>query len=360
MPAPWRWAVRSATAIVTPTVTAYVGGAGKTIAAQELQVLASRILPVTGNSADASASGSSGGLIGVVGTVSVAQSNGTVQAYASPNSTLNISGTAVIRASVDSTQRSVADGNAYGLVAVGGNSATASSSTVIDAYLAEGVRATGGAFSIQTGGTEYNLADASAGSGGVIAGSAALALTISTTTSTASIKAGADVDVASLRVVADHTAKFNALADSTSAALLGASGALASNTVDSKVNVAMADADISAKDIDLQANNRILKDWITGRYNATSGSGGALDLPAVASISTISNTTSINVADGALLEVIASTGGDNGKLSLSTLNDVTARDRTKLDSGGAISVARAESKILTTSTVARSLSAMRT
>jgi hypothetical protein len=232
----------SAMAESSPVIEAFVGH-GASVTATDLDITASRKVPGSGVSANASASGSSGGLlIGANATVSRASGNGSAAAYADTDSILDISGSATIAADFDSVQRSTANGKAFGIVAVGGNYAMADSSSTVSAYLADGVTATGGAFSISAGGTEDNRASAISGTGGVVSVSASEAYTTSSNTTLASVgaKNGGGIDVDSLSISADHEALFNASADSSSGGVIDAPGAKIQNTVNTDVRRASA------------------------------------------------------------------------------------------------------------------------
>ncbi len=88
----------------------------------------------------------------------------------------------------------------------------------------------------------------------------------------------------------------------------------------------------------------MLKDWLPD-WNLVSASGGLSSHPAGSSKSVIENQTRVAVGDGATVIVTRRDDGSGGDLNLSAHNDVTARDKAKLDTGGALATALAESKI---------------
>ncbi|HUU83030.1 MAG TPA: hypothetical protein VM243_05950, partial [Phycisphaerae bacterium] len=337
--------VSEANSTVAPNVTACAGGDNTTITAGTLSVIAASS-PVAGYSAQSRATGSSGGLIGVSATKSKAHSGGTVTAYVGQNSTLNVTGTAKIFAETSSKQNAVADGFSAGLVAAGANKATASSNSITKAFLGSGVTVTGGALEISATGTDDNLANSESGSGAIVSGAAASAKTQSTSITTAYVEDGpsaATIRVNDLTITADHTSKFDSKANSVNAALVGVSGAYADNSVNSTVEVNLgAQNDVEAENIVVEAINKTEKP--ESGYAVQSGSGGVIDAPAAESNTTINHSTSVMVGADAKLRLV----GDPeqpGKFELTALNDVEAHDKAKLDSGGAIAIAKAASVI---------------
>ena len=348
--------VSSATATVSPTVNAYVGGANKTITAGSLTVTASHELPTTGYSAKAMATGSSGGLIGVNATVGNAVNEAKINAYVSDNSTLAISGAASIQATLNSSQYSITNGKAFGILAVGGNSSNASSDSSISAYLADGVKATGGTFTIRAGGTENNLAQAISGSGGVVSVSASEANTDSKNSTLAAVGYGTgtfatSINVNILNITADHTAIFNGAADSSSGGVIDASGATIENIVNTTVDAKIGkNAVVVTRDLEVEADNRIRKDWMSD-YNLISASGGVGAFPAGESRTDIIDNTNVVVGDGASVTVNGNSSAP-GDFKLTAYNDITAKDRAKIDSGGAIATALTDSRIYNDTNVA--------
>ena len=191
-------------------------------------------------------------------------------------------------------------------MAAGGNKSMASSNSTVTAALDDGVKATGGAFTIQAGGTEYNLAQAISGSGGFVSVSASEAKTDSTNTTLATVGSGdaaRNINVARLTIIADHTARFNGSADSSSGGVVDAPGANIENKVSTIVDAIIGkNAVIATQDLEVAANNRIRKDWMSD-YNLIAASGGVRAFPAGASKTYIADTTQILVNDGASIMV---------------------------------------------------------
>jgi hypothetical protein len=207
----------------------------------------------------------------------------------------------------------------------------------------------GGSFELFAGGTDDNYADATAGAGGVVGVAGASAKTRNTSHTTAEIKdnlavaAASDVDL--LDISADHLARYNAKVDATGAGAVGISAARADNEVNAWVNANVGDnVVITANDISIEALNRSEKASLgSDVFNASAGAGGALAGAASRSESDIWNDTGLSIGDGVQLTVAGDPFSPDGNLSLTAANDVFARDKAKLDSGGAIALAKAES-----------------
>ena len=337
-----------ALATALPVINASIGS-GTTIAAGGVYVDAAQRTPVSGDSAHANATGASGGLlVGANATVAKAQNNGQVQASIGDNSTLTVSGTMAVRADNDTRQRADAAGLSFGFLALGANLAEANTNTLTRASVGNNVKLTGGTLSVSATGEDDNRADALAGSGGVISGLASKASTSSTSQAYAQTGSGSQtraIDVDTLTVNATHTTRFNSSVNSTNASLVGASGASASNVSNSRAEARIGDNGyVLADNVLMQAGNTVVKDWL-GKWNVDSGSGGLLDLPAATSTTSIVNNALVGIGNDATVKYAVETPGATGFFRLDAWNDVTARDKVKLDSGGAISVPSAQSKI---------------
>lgn len=336
-----------ANASASPIVSASLG-AGTAIEADNISVDAAQRTPGSGHSVHANATGASGGLlVGANATVATATNNGQVSASVGSNSTLIASGTVHVAASNQSRQRAEAEGLSFGLLALGANVSKANSNTLTQATLGDGVKVDAGALALIAGGQDDNLAYALAGSGGAVSGLASEASTSNVSQTHARTGSGTDtraIDVGTAFIEASHTALFNSRVDSTNASLVGASGAEARNTVNSLSEAHIgAGGYVLADTLVLRAHNQSLKPWLSD-WNVKSGSGGLLDLPAATSTTTIVNNALARVGTGAYVE---QTGDRNnpGAFRLDASNEVVARDKVKLDSGGAISVPSASSRI---------------
>ncbi len=202
------------------------------------------------------------------------------------------------------------------------------------------------------------------GSGGLITGVSSIAET-DTQGSTRITFGGRDdalqLKVGDLSLFATRNNNVNSRVDATAASLVGASGASAKNTVQSNAEVNIREgASINAEQATLLAKNTLIKDWWSGsnadnaRENAKSASGGAIDAPAASSDTNATLTARVNIAQAnastptAIITQQSGTDAQSHGIDIRALNDVTARDKTVLNSGGAVSVADASSKLVTT------------
>ena len=329
------------------TVSASVG-TGSDIGADNIAVRARTL----GATVDSYAAGASGGLVGINGADSQAEFSGSTSAIIGGNSTLT--GNTELSASSTTTQTADATGVSVGFIAGGAVLSEATSSATTTATLGNNVSASGGNLVVSATGTDTNTASAVAGSGGVVSGVASKATTRNTSVTTASVGSGdathiLDVDV--MQVNASHQANFNGKVDSVNASLVGASGASAVHSVNATVAATVANnARINANDFSLRADNKVRKDWLgagTGDaadWNVRSGSGGLIDAPAGSSVSNITQVTNASLGDSAQVNIQATSGTET--FNMDAYNEVVAHDKVKLDSGGAIAVAKAVSKVL--------------
>ncbi|HXF65357.1 MAG TPA: hypothetical protein VNK67_01485 [Burkholderiales bacterium] len=351
-----------AEAKAAPQVTASLG-ASTTVAADNLLVWAKQLVPGGTHSAHASATGAAGGLlVGANATSATAENSGQVRTLVGESATLAITGSATVSAGNDTSQLAEVSGVSAGIVALGANFAQARSNTLAHAVVGDEVSASGGLLAVQASGKDVNIAEAVAGSGGVVSGAAASAATSSASSTLARTGAGTDtrqIAVGTLDVRAAHTTQFNGSVDSLNASLVGASGAAAEHGVDSTVYAGVgAGGRVAANNVFITAENKSHKFWLgagsiaqdaatnpdDAPANVNSGSGGLFDLPAGSSKTHITQLTTAAVGENAKVHVLMP-GFGSGLFNLDAYNEVIARDKAKLDSGGAVAVAKAVSHI---------------
>ena len=339
-----------AKAKATTTIEASIGSSN-TINAGGLTVTAQQLRSGSSESTKSTAFAASGGLLfGGSATTSDADAIVTITSIVGSNSTLNLGlGTATVKASVDSKQYSKASGINAGIVAAGFNDASATSDNLIKAYLGSGVKVTAATLDVNSGGTDDNFAKSIAGSGGVFSGAASVANTSTKSTTKAYIESSStarNIAVTNLKLTADHTSTFNSSVDSTNASVVGASGAYAHNKVDkSVVYVGIGDGvNIAANSVDINANNRVRKLAVSG-FNVVSASGGLFDAAATHSDTVVNLDTDVAIGNNAKIEASTVSLNTKGHMAINALNDVELYDAAKMDSGGAIALAKAESFI---------------
>lgn len=218
---------------------------------------------------------------------------------------------------------------------------------------AEGLQFATARLVVDANGVDRNFAHAVSGSGGVLAGAAATANT-RTDSSTRAVLQGAAgmLRAGAVRVAARHTSEFDGKADSVQAAVLGASGAVSRHSVDVGVDAEIGTgARVETFDLVVDAQGRVIKDGVGGGYNTQAASGGVAAGAASGSYSDIRQMTRALVGANARLDVVGDVRSP-GRLDVVAFNDIYARDRAKLDTGGAITIARAESMVKVTDSTA--------
>jgi filamentous hemagglutinin family protein len=363
----------AAVATADPTITARVGNllpgaTGVSITADNVFVTASQLVPtfttismlgqtlgLAGATAQGRAIGAAGGILaGVNATYGEANNWGDVAASIGRSATLRVSGETRIGTDNDTRQHADVAGVNAGILAVGANIGKARSATTSRATLGDNADLLGGTLTVTADGTDFNTGKSQAGSGGVLSGNASSIDTVTTNTTAALIGSGTDartIDVGAVRLAATHEARFNGEVDSINAALVGVSGASAEHQVTANVDAGIAaGARIGARSYDIDAVNRVRKDWLgannpdTAEWNIKSGSGGVIDAPAGKSISQVRLNTGVTIGAGAQLVVDEPlAGAADGVMRIDALNDIVARDKVRLDSGGLIAVAKATS-----------------
>ncbi len=330
------------------TDTKVLIGSGGKIAAENLQVEA--IVGLRGGAPTARSfaeSASIGSLLGASATNSRAKADSTVAVEV--NSPLNISENAQILASNYTSQSASTSGASGGFVGAGAHNANADAVSATTAMLrGEASTTIGGLLSINATGKDDVYADAVAGSGGVVSGAAAVADT--STLSNTNAKIEGSVVAHSMSIGASHHTNFDGQVSSVNAAVLGASGALTRHEINSVVKAIIDDAaEITTQDLMVVAENTVEKKPLSSGYNANAGAGGLLQGAAAQSISTIDSTANVVIGNNSQINVIGDRY-DPGRTDFRAANNIFASDKARLDTGGAISVARAESKILSTNT----------
>lgn len=312
--------------------------------------------------------GSSGALVGLSATDAQASNTSSANVLAS-GSALRASGQIRAASLVNSAQHAEAWGLAVGIVAVGSNTSLAKSTTVSQAILRDMISVTGGDLRILANGSDNNWADATSGSGGLIAGAAASARTVATNTTRALVETTAQAGQFTLQgsgevqVLADHATIFGGKVDSIQASIVGASGATVSHSVDSTVEARLSDRTrVRAASLAVQAMSAARNFFLgeaafnlrsggpgnfngdTAGWNVNSGSGGLINLPAGSSAVTVNH--SANALIGSNADILLVPAASNlGKLTLEAYTETVVHQKGKLDSGGAIALADSDIRI---------------
>ncbi|MGH8055241.1 MAG: leukotoxin LktA family filamentous adhesin [Stenotrophomonas sp.] len=247
-----------------------------------------------------------------------------------------------VKATNNSHQNAHATGiSVAGLLAAGVVKAKATSDSTTDLRIGDSTMLFAGDVVLGASGTDENTAKAKAGSGGLLAGNAALASTQSRSGTLLLIGENAVMDVSRLEARAAHDARYGGSADSTSAGVLNASGADVSNVAASDVHIQIGqDARlISAGSTTLRTDNNY--NSTLGSALAVSAAGGGVLTGSAAGVTTeLTGSSMIDVDRGALLRTGHQPGeGDTGVLDVVAGTRANTDDRAGLTTGGAINVA---------------------
>ncbi len=327
------------------------------IAGASFDLVAKRAVKGGAPTAQAHALGAAGGLLlGANGSVATAGSSGETVAAVGIGSTITTAGMTAVKAENASLQSASSFGVTTGLLSLGANFSHASSDSLTQASLGDNVAVSGGGLQVSATGNDSNYSFAKAGAGGLLSVPYSAAYTNNTSRTYATTGSGdamRKIDVGSFYLGATQTTSFNSWIDSTSASLVGVSGALARNTVNADTQALLGTAaHVEAGEVTMQAGNAINKDspganipgagYNTPGWNVVSSSGGLADVPAAESATTIVADALLQVGAGAHLEQNGPTGG----IRLDAWNNLVVTDKVKMASGGAVSAASAKSSVM--------------
>ncbi|MCA9135478.1 MAG: right-handed parallel beta-helix repeat-containing protein, partial [Planctomycetales bacterium] len=177
-------------------------------------------------------------------------------------------------------------------------------------------------------------ADTTAGAGGLITGTGAVATLSTDLAVVARIGGGADIDVKTLIVNPDHEQDVDGRADSVTIGLAAGTGAAVDHTVTSKsvIDVQPGATQIDAESVSMFARNFARKAQFSRSVrNATVSGLSVTGLGSSYSLGTASNPfeSSVNVGSGVVMTV---QGQDNGLFNVATLTDFDLFDSVKATS----------------------------
>lgn len=303
-----------------------------------------------GKTAESDATAGAGGLL--LGA-SASESNATVRtdtvADVGANNIIDVNGEFKVDAHSDTYADADVTGINVGLLAGGSNTAKAKTDTETYASVGDNPTVTAHSVKVKADGNDTLRANTVAGAGGlgVLVASKAETEADSRTYARLGGATGTTglINAALVEVGAAQHVNFNSTSDSTSASVVGYSGARAINHVDTDTRAYLGpEVTVNTESFTAQAWNDIVKPALASGYNVDSGSGGLLNAAAARSESFIRNGALVDVGQDAKVNVTVA-GASVGDLDLAAWNQVDAHDRVRLDSGGAIAIAKAESEI---------------
>ncbi len=328
-------------------------GNGDTISASSIQVSAERS-PDSNNdpTAKSTATAGAGGILaGVDATVSQATGNGTVEACTG-SSVVLMGGGVSIQANNQSLQSSSATGVAVGgLLGIGADVAVSSSDVNTSAQLGAGATVmVAGTLDVSANGTDENDASTTAGSGGVIAGDAAVGQTSDDSTVSATI--AGDLMAGTVDASAVNNSVFTPQVDSTNAALAGASGALANNTDNTAADTTVGNNTliVAASAVDITAQNTFTENLPTSGNTVSAGAGGFLNGTAALSTTTITGNSDVTIESSVTIDVPTASAESTGTpgILLTASSVLNTNDQVSLGSGGVLEGAGTDSSLTAT------------
>jgi len=341
---------------VTLSTSAITSGGTTRALASDLSVSA-RMTKGTGDTARAtSQSGSGGGLIGADASVATASNTSNILAQTGNGLKMGYGGLSVF---ADRQSSQVADGTGVsvgGALALGAVLAETRAGGSIIATMASGLTALDGSgavigdLSIAASGKDDLSSKGIAGSGGVVAGAAAVAKTTHDTAILANVADSAiarPITAATFTLLGNYAADTLANANTVQASVLGGSGADARRTVDTSVHALVGEK------TSIQTLNATIAAYQMTTMNGggvQAASGGLLNGAAGVSQSWITPETKVAFGKGATLAVLGMAGANPGRLSIQSANTVNASDAATLDVGSAIPIAEALTRITSDTT----------
>ena len=338
-----------ALATASANVTAYVDN-DATLSGGKLKIAAYVLVPSGGHSANAFAVGSGGGfLLGIQATDAEAKNTSSATAYGGTGLHLPSSDVTIL-SETDTDQYAEGKGFSAAYVGLGATVAITTSNTHSIAYLDSGavtVSNNRGVLTITASGNDNNKSDALAGSGGVVAGAAAVATTSATAETNASLKDAASSDTlyfGGFGVGAAHTATYEANGDAFQASAVGAAGGGANNSVTSTTTALVgSNYIINSAAGDMKV---IASDTVNQLYGgARAGSGGVAAGAATVSDATVRQTVTAHVKGNTIFSLNDNPYTSLAAIDIEALTFLSTNDSVSLDAGGLFAGGGARSTI---------------
>jgi len=349
--------VSEASAFGAPWTRSYIGTDTAIDAGGDVLIQSSGNSTIT-----TSCTSSSGALIGVTGTTSTATGTPVLNTFIGDGTTIRADGNIDVKTDSTNTIKSYASGIILGIAAFGSNTAkaysyymttpTTATPATSTAHIGKNVSITAKNVGVNAYAYNYTYANSKAGAGGGIAGVTTKALTAQNNVTSAAINASDPNNERTIRATENITIRaegltsLDAKADSTSAGLVGLSGARTNNSATSTVSasVGINTALDAGQDILVEAVNR------TRKYDLlSSGAGGIFGASAGKSYTSFDNYTYAHIDGNSTTDALqAVEAGRN--VTVSAENDVYARSKATLSCGGVIGVADARAEIYNSNT----------
>ncbi len=338
--------------ILSTTSSVEVGDNVRIDAGNDITLFSLINKPSSDSSASSYVTGATGGIsIGLGATDSLAQSNSVVQAKTGANNIFNSGNDIVLEASDLSTVSSEVLGvSVGGLLAIGFNKSKVvlNSSSLVELGRNNTINAIN-AFGLNARGENRLVSDSTSGAGalGALVASSSdidsnanthIRILDGTASSYSNIKSG------SVSINVSRKLVFDSKSNSYRASVVGASGSRVNSTIRSNISADMGNYNtIEARSFNVIAKNEAEKNIFTDG-NLYGGSGGVWNAAAASSITNITHDTGINIGENSSIKVIGDRT-DPGEFNIRAINEGNIKDKGKLEAGGAIAVALAETNI---------------
>ncbi|WP_210546544.1 leukotoxin LktA family filamentous adhesin [Rhodoferax sp. PAMC 29310] len=284
-----------------------------------------------------SSAGAGGLLIGATGASASSSNRGSASVNLAQATALRATGDASFTATDVMVVKSNAVGIAAGLVGVGVALSSSESNSTVGAKVSNLVGSVGGSLQVGASGNESIDSDATAGAGGLVAGSGAE----STLTHSQSVNAelGGDLLVAGMTTVgASRAVRYDSHSIAVNASAIGASGAVARATLNGSASAALLNAtQLVSNSLRVLATNDLARTDL-GRQSAEGGGGGVISGAGADVRTVLSGSANASLGNNVTVTV-------EKLLELRAYNEIHGSALGRMDVGGVIPIALVETRI---------------
>lgn len=323
------------------------------VRADAITVNGSALLSVNGSSAETYDDGS----------VSTRVGDGVIISHETGNSGVPAGSQVTVAAKREAALLAKSTGVVAGLAAVGASIAKAKSDASTDAYFGGSLAFQAEKFALNADSVTDVVADATAGSGGVVAGAAANTEVLDDADTGVTIGGAGLIRADQVDVLAHHLSRFRPASDSVQAAVVGFSGSFAEANINSNVFTQINDAvDLAnngrtrimgykvsvGSDSDIDQGTNIV-DAPSRSGSVSAGAGGVVNGSAGDSVINMTKNSRVTIGDGAFMRAYNRPDATEhtGLASLAILagGSTTVVDQANLASGGAVQAPYSSSKV---------------
>ncbi len=345
---------------ISPDIKSYVSDGNK-IEGKDINIYSKIEDPNNSNTdksayAEAKSSASSGGsLLGSNASVSEITNTTNIETFIGSGSEIAYENNLTLESYLKSRSYSYATGLGVGFIGIGASVTKNTSEINVTSGLRSNtyIHSNSGSFNINSYANYGSKAESVAGSGGVVAGNAAVAENEIKGTNRIYLDPNSKIKGKYGNIKSVRDIQFNSFADSVNASAVGKSGAYSNDYVydsNSKIDIGFGSS-IEGYSLSIYSENKHTKNtsgWFGGSDNTKAGSGGILSGAASLSKTTLKNSTSsVNISDGATINLLGNpTTFDNlERLLIEAYGIINLETKAKLTAGGTIVGAKSEARI---------------